>query len=350
MRLASRLADRAIELPLRLLPPLHPTAPTWRVTIAERARIRIAWPSTYQWAHACTFTETIRAALSRKGVLVIADVPQPHPGVVTLWCTVDGRSHVVAIDFADRPDLLSEAALRECSLYIKLQYGERGYADSRIIPGGYPPSHLEYYRYLRAYRRSPAIRSRIDVAARFSYEFQRELRSRAVERLSSASDIHFVGGSARVRYSRFLREASSASLALDLPGNGPFTFRMPEILGLGTCLMAPVYATALHEPLVPGIHYAPIAHDLSDLLDVCRYYLAHEHERTEIARAGRDYFDKYLHADHLAGYYLRTLLDVVGNDGETVESANESTFDENLRISVADLDRCHRRPEAPVRL
>lgn len=315
---------------------------TWRVTLAERARVRIAWPATYQWVHAGTFTETIRHALSRMGVLAIANVPQPYRGVVALRCTVDGRSHLVAIDYADRPDSLSQEALRECTLYIKMQFDECGYADSRIIPGGYPPSRLDYYRYLHTLRHSPPAHSRIDVLGRFSFEFQRELRSRAVEKLSSASDIHYVGTGARVRYSRFLREASCARLALDLPGNGPFTFRLPEILGLGACLVAPVYATSLHEPLVPGVHYAPIAHDLSDLLDVCHYYLAHEDERAEIARAGREYFDTYLHADHLARYYLRTLLDGVGNDGELVGSADEGAFDENLRITVADLDRCHR--------
>jgi hypothetical protein len=276
------------------------------------------------------------------GVLSVAEVPQPYRGLVAVPCTVDGRSHLVAIDYSDRPDSVNREALRKSSIYIKLQYAECGYTDSRIIPGGYPSSHLDYYRYLRAFRHSPAVRLHIDVIGRFSFEFQGDLRSRAVEQLRSASDFKYVGAGARVRYSRFLREISYAKLAIDLPGNGPFTFRVTEILGLGACLVAPIYATALHEPLVPGVHYAPIAPDLSDLLEVCRYYLAHERERAEIARAGREYFDRYLHADHLAAYYVRTLLDGVGNDGELTRSASETAFDENLRISVADLDRCHR--------
>lgn len=53
----------------------------------------------------------------------------------------------------------------------------------------------------------------------------------------------------------------------------------------------------------------PIADDLSDLVDVCRHYLAHPQEREKIAAAGRCYFEQYLHFDQLAAYTVRTILD-----------------------------------------
>jgi hypothetical protein len=309
-----QVVDRLLELRYRLRSSTRAKSPTWIVTAADRARVKITWPSTYQWEHARVFVGTLEGALARINVLRVAPTPQIHRGIVRMFCTIDDRPHIIAIDYMDRPDAISKDALAECSLYIKFQHKELGYADGRIVPGGYSVSSPHYYRYYRAFRKRSVDDRRIDVLGRFSYKFQGELRGKAVEMLSRASDIHFVGAGTRVRYSRFLREVASARLSLDLPGNGPFTFRVPEFLGLGTCLISPRYVTALHEPLVPGVHYVAIADDLSDLLEKCRYYLAHEEERARIAKAGQEFFDRYLHCDHLASYFLRIMLDRLGND------------------------------------
>lgn len=308
-----QVVDRILELRYRLRSSTRAKSPTWIVTAADRARVKITWPSTYQWEHARVFVDTLEGAFARINVLRLAPILQIHRGIVRIVCTIDDRPHIIAIDYMDRPDAISKDALAECSLYIKFQHDERGYTDSRIVPGGYPVSSPHYYRYYPALRKRSVDDRRIGVLGRFSYKFQWELRGKAVEMLSRASDIHFVGAGTRVRYSRFLREVASARLGLDLPGNGPFTFRLPEFLGLGTCLISPRYVTALHEPLVPGVHYVAIADDLSDLLEKCRYYLAHEEERARIARAGQEFFDRYLHCDQLASYFLRIMLDRLGN-------------------------------------
>lgn len=336
-----QLVDRLTELPFRILPPARARVSTWPLTTAERERVQIVWPSSYQWAPTAVFAETVKRSLSRLGVLRVENTPQHQSGVVRLRCTVDGRSHIVAIDFADRPQSINDEALAECSVYFKFQYHQRGYRDSRILPGGYPVMRLDYYRCYRPFRAWYEHRSRIDVLGRFSLEFQSELRGRAVKMLSAAGDIRYVGAGPRARYCRFLRESASARLTLDLPGNGPFTFRVAECLGLGSCLVAPRYVTALHEQLVPGVHYVQIAADLSDLLDVCRYYLSHESERAAIARAGRDFFDRYLHSDHLAAYYLRTLLDLLGNDGERVTLLDRASLDQDHGARVAQHDAGH---------
>jgi hypothetical protein len=313
-----QVVDRLVELPYRLCRSSRAAVSTSPLSAQELARVSITWPSRYQWAHAAGFTETVKTALARLGVLRVEPTSQVHPGVVMLSCLVDGRAIMVALEYSDNHDFINEQALADCSLYIKFQFREKGYPDSRIIRGGYPVTGLDYYRYYRAFRKRYVGGRRIDVLGRFGYRFQEELRRKAVEMLSAAPDIDFVGRGPRVRYSRFLREAASARLCLDLPGNGPFTFRVPEFLGLGSCMIAPRYTTALHEPLVPGVHYVAIADDLSDLLDSCRYYLSHDHEREKIAIAGREFFDRYLHCDHLAAYYVRNILDRLGDrDGAT---------------------------------
>jgi hypothetical protein len=337
-----QLADWLAELPYRVRSSPGANISTWTVTASERARLQVVWPRSYQWVHAAGFTMSVRRSFERLGVLRSGSIPQHHRGVVSILCMVNGRAHMLAIDYSDHPDRINYHALEECSLYVKFQYCERGYHDSRIIAGGYPVAQLGYYRYYRAFRDRHAHRPSIDVLGRFGFEFQRELRVKAVEVLSSARDIRYVGAGPRVRYSRFLREAASARIGLDLPGNGPFTYRIAEFLGLGTCLVAPRYSTALHASLEPGVHYVQIADDLSDLLSVCRYYLAHEKERATIAKAGRDFFDRYLHSDHLAAYYLRALLDRVGNEGSGVKLPKGASLDQNGAFGVLERDVRHR--------
>jgi len=320
--IALDLPGRLAEIPSRLRRPGHAGSPSWTITARDRGRVSIAWPSRYEWAPAAGITETLKAALARQHVLKVQPTRQTYAGAIMLECVVDDRRHRVVLDYSDHAEFLNQDALATCSLYIKLQFRADGYADPRIIPGGYVASGMHYYRCYRTLRERSIGDRTIDVFGRFGYRFERDLRRRAAELLSGAPDIHFVGTGRRVRYSRFLREAASARLCLGLPGNGAFTFRVVEFLGLGCCMLTPRYPTALHVPLEPGVHYVAIARDMSDLLDVCRYYLAHDDERERIARAGRDFFDRYLHCEQIASYYLRMILNRLGTAKESGASGS----------------------------
>jgi hypothetical protein len=300
---------RLWEMPYLLRPPNHPRSLTWSITEEERRSISIAWPMHYQWNGCAVIIETIKDALERSGTLREENTLQVYRGVVMLRCTIGGQEHGVVLDYSDYHHEINRPALKRCSLYFKLQYRSGGYADARILPGGYPVTFRKYYRFYLSFRYHGNRRPSFNIVGRFGYTFQGEIRRRAVGILCADPRLGFVGAGGKVRYPRFMHECADSKLALHMPGNGPFTHRVAEYLGLGTCVVSPQFATELHVPLLPGVHYVAVNDDLSDLLDKVRFYLSHDAERNRIAAAGKEYFDKYLHADHLASYYLRTMLE-----------------------------------------
>jgi hypothetical protein len=304
----SALLERVGEIPYRVLPPRHPRSPTWSLSREELSTISVVWPRSYEWNGVAVIVETIKDALQRAGVLREENTPQIHRGVVMLGCTIAGSWHNVVLDYHDYHNDINQHALERCSLYIKAQYRSGGYGDARIVPGGYTVMSRRYYRYYLPFRHYGNRRRDFNIVGRFGYAFQETIRRRAVEILSADPSLGFVGGGAKVRYCRFMRECANAKLSLHMPGNGPFTYRVVEFLGLGSCMVSLRFATELHVPLLPGVHYVEVADDLSDLADKVRFYLRHDKERTRIASAGREYFDRYLHADHVAAYYLHTML------------------------------------------
>ncbi len=307
------IVDRLAELPYRVRPHTRAETRTWPVSSDDLERISILWPRIYGWKGFAGIVETLKLGLSRLGVLRMASTAQVHSGVITLCCEVDGRAHSVILDVADKPDLINEAALAECSVYIKAQFGERGYSNPKIVAGGYPVTGNDYYKYYQRFRARYGKQRRIDVVGRFGFEFQAQIRRKGIALLSQATDLNYVGRTGKVRYARFLREMASSRLSLHLPGNGPFTHRVAEICGLGSCMISPRFTTQLHVPFQPGVHYVQVEDDLSNLVEKCRYYVAHDEERQAIAAAGRELFDRYLHYDQLACYYVRTILERVGN-------------------------------------
>jgi hypothetical protein len=270
--------------------------------------VRITWPARYDWPGATGIVETLLDGLKALVSVRIAPTPQPWEGVVLLDVAVGGRSHRVGIDYADSSDE-NRDCVPQTELYFKLQYRRSGYDASNIFPGGFPVGAIDFYKYLPALREHSDAHKRIGVYGRFGLRFQADLRAKAMGLLAGTPDLAFRGQDGKVRYSRFLREASQAKISIDLPGYGAFCHRLVEFLGLGTCVAAVRHANSLHVPLTEGMHYVAVKDDLSDLVDVCRYYLSREAERAEIARSGRDFFDRYLHCDQLAAYYLRTMMD-----------------------------------------
>lgn len=214
-----------------------------------------------------------------------------------------------AIDTLDDDELYDDV-VEEVDRYFKMQYAADGYDDSCVVPGGFPTAGDGIYRCLGRLR---ALRGEqrfdFDVHARFGLEFRADLRRRAVELLRRYDGLAACAGLETKRYYHYLHELARSRLCLDLPGNGAFCFRLVEYLAVGSCVIAYPHANRLPEPLRDGEEVVYVRPDLSDLTEKCAYYASHDSERERMARNAARYFDRHLHRESLAAYYLRTCLD-----------------------------------------
>jgi hypothetical protein len=164
-----------------------------------------------------------------------------------------------------------------------------------------------YLPYLRALRDRHDYS--YDVYGRFGMRFAADVRSRAMTLLREQSRFRFEGGGTTVSRAAFLKEIARARVCIDLPGNGDFCHRLVSYLAVGSCVVGARPGNRLHVPLEDGTHVSWAQEDLGDLVDLCAYYLEDDDARERMAMESRRFFDRYLHPDSLAVYYLRTCLD-----------------------------------------
>jgi hypothetical protein len=283
--------------------------PDWRVEKAELEHVSLRWPARYEWPDAKLWVNGLLTGFKKLIPIEIARIEQNHSGIILFQLVVDGIPHDVTLDYFDLPRVIPECADRSLA-YFKMQYSRDGYDSPNIIPGGYVPDSRKLYLYL------PSLRSKRDkkefeyeVYGRFSLDFAKDRRREAVELLHGQKRFRFEGGLTKVGYVDFLKQIARAKICIDLPGNGDFCHRLINYLAIGACVIGPRHGNELHVPLVDRKHIAFAKDDLSDLVDLCAYYLENDEAREEMCRQSRLYFETYLHRDNLAAYYLRTMLD-----------------------------------------
>jgi hypothetical protein len=267
----------------------------------------IRWPTQYEWPLAEGWGRPLRQGLEALTVLTPRAVSQPYQGIIVFEVAYPNEQpRSVVLDYHDHP-VVNTDALADAAVYFKMQFLRGGYGDPRAVPGGYVASAgplYEHYCRLRALRRRG---SKIDVYGRFGTKFSAELRRDAVTILRGQTRFGYVGGTGIVSYMRSLREAAQARVCIDLPGNGPFCFRLVDYLAIGACVIAPKHDTMLHAELRDREHIVYCRKDLGDLTELCAEYVENEAMRTRIGENAARFFDEHLHPRQLAGYYLRTL-------------------------------------------
>lgn len=307
----TRLQDLAIEGVLRAWPNANgPRIHSFRLPADVAKRVGIQWPRAYEWALADVWGDQYRHALEQFVPVRITEIPQPFAGVILTRFDIDGRPYDVAFDYSDDPLSIHDGCVRQCLVTFKAQYLAQGYGIPRLLPTGYIPGSELLYKmlpYLRWLRRS---RPRLfDVYGRFGSKFGTGVRAPALTRLSAARQFHFEGGLRMVGYSRYLREMARARVVVDLPGNGPFCFRLVEYLAVGACIVAYPHHAAMPMPLADGEQLVYIRDDLSDLEEQCERCLGDVELRLRLGARAQEYFDRYLHRDQLGSYLVSSVLE-----------------------------------------
>lgn len=281
---------------------------TWILDLKILKNVSIRWPLVYQWEPSIKWVDSLLYGFQKKVKVEFADIIQLYDGIVMFEMILFSKLYKIAIDYSDYTPVNKEA-YRNSSLYFKMQYSGFEYDGMEVIPGGFIPNSIEIYDYL------PKLRSlrdkkifKYDVYGRFSLDFSKETREFATKLLNNQKYFNYEGGMKKVRYVQFLSEVTKSKVCIDLPGNGDFCFRLIDYFSIGACVIAKRHKTELHVPLVDNKHIVYMKDDMSDLVDLCNYYINHDDAREEICRNSRAYFDKYLHREQLSAYYLYKCL------------------------------------------
>ncbi len=129
-----------------------------------------------------------------------------------------------------------------------------------------------------------------------------------------------VGRAAWVPRKRFGAELATARLAVSPFGWGEIADRDFHAVAYGCLLVKPDMSHLVTEPDVyqPGITYAPVRWDGSDLVDVCRRYLERPEEAERMGQAARQVYRDYL----FGGGLLRRIEHILARlDGAKPEDA-----------------------------
>jgi hypothetical protein len=291
--------------------------PTWPLDPARLAAVTVRWPASYlsrsfglQGEADSRIAErlaSLRVAMATRVRTEVVDIPQPYASIVVLNVIIDGTKHEVAIDPDPRLEIFPECADR-CLLYFKRHFRNEGYPQGNVVPGGFAPlKHHALERHVDRLRRGG--RKTHDVFSRFSPHLAPEVRAEVLRRLSEQTRFGFEGGTSLTMYTEYLRDIAQSRICIDVPGEGPLSFRLVEYLAVGSCIVGYPHKARLHVPLVDREHIVYTREDLSDLVELCARYLEDPAERARLTRNTRDYYDRYLHRDQLGAYYLHSLLE-----------------------------------------
>ncbi len=271
----------------------------------------IIWPDNPGPGQAAAWLRAAAKSMGQRYKLTYQNIPQIYNDILIFHILDDHRLIKAAIDVTDYTSRVEPECLATVDIYFKLQFNENGYNNNKVVPGGFVPRGEKIYYYLPTLRAWSLDQTRktYDTYGRFGAQFGFEVRSKAIDILKSQTGFEFYGDMDRVLYARYLREASRSRICIDLPGNGPFCFRLIEYLALGCCVIAYPHRTRFNHHLTNGQNIVYCKEDMSDLVELCEQYLDDDDERTRIGTNAAAFFDEYLHIDKLTEYWISTTIE-----------------------------------------
>ncbi len=286
----------------------------WNVSAEELRGVAVRWPATLQWTPGWGWVEPLFHGFRARVPVKVTEIPQSLSGTVVIEVQRGHRTFRVALNCSDYPDLThmgTDAGENEkLDLEFKMQYRVGGYGREAIVPGGFVSDSMLVDWYARVPRRQrERQRFSWDVYGRFGLQFATETRTAAISALQNQDRVKFFGGGKKVDYPEFLMEVARSKVCLDLPGNGPFCFRLVNYFAVGACVVSPPHAAMMPVPLQDRKHIVFTRPDMSDLVDLCEHYSNDADARESIMHASREYYRRHLYWRSLSDYYLRVMLD-----------------------------------------
>jgi len=281
----------------------------WKVSAKELHGVAFRWPATLQWAPGWAWVEPLFHGFRARVPVKVTEIPQRLPGTVVIEMQRGHRTFRVALNCSDYPDL-THMGTEELDLEFKMQYRVGGYGGKAIVPGGYVSDAMLVDWYACGPRRErQRQRFSWDVYGRFGLQFATEVRIAAISALQNQNRVKFYGGANKVKYPEFLKEVARSKVCLDLPGNGPFCFRLINYFAVGACVISPPHATTMPLPFEDRKHIVFTRPDMSDLVDLCEQYSNDTLARESVMQASQEYYRRHLYWRSLSDYYLRVMLD-----------------------------------------
>ena len=292
---------------------------TQYLPLPDLAAVRILWPSRYSHPSGLFCLEMIKDALRRFVPVETRDicpndrtwhnrggfpVPRDKADLIGTRCNPKSTHGICgdifevqranqkircAYDYSDYPVVSTEIA-QQVDLYFKCVSPNA--VPGNVIPVGYFPSRprLLAKARLKVLQRNP-VRN-IDVYGRFgAWTDSQPAREQLVTRMRQSS-LRFRGGLHTAVFPAYLKDLMSAKIALEAPGQGPITHRLPEAMALGAVIVAAPPACTLPEPLADGIHYIATREDGSDVVEKCEDLLRDETRLTSVASNAMGFFDR----------------------------------------------------------
>lgn len=161
------------------------------------------------------------------------------------------------------------------------------------------------YRYLlrftrlfgRSWRRKPFdINLRLGLVSRPGrMEWYQHYRDRALKAIEGLSSQYRCTESGRIPPRDYLFEMTKSRIVFSPFGWGELCFRDYEAVCCGALLVKPSMEHLETSPdiFVPNKTYVPVRWDLTDVEQVCRYYLSHPDEAARIARNAQEALGSY---------------------------------------------------------
>lgn len=257
-------------------------------------------------------------------VIVASCHPYTLKKYYDLMDTIDEKIPRVFIDGGDYPGLAGDLErFGGKELFEKIQQQrsfdlifKREYCLDREYPANCHPLPMSFN-----YDLMPKLSKNKKYDVAFWAVESDSIRTKALEILENKYDCKENGTTKNQimkKYKRkgtfYLQEINSAKIGLNLRGAGWDTLRFWELTGMGCFVISQKLNIKIEHPFIDGEDVIYCKDDLSDLLELCDYYLENPVEREKIAANARKKVEQFHTDEYRASYVIKLIRSLKAPD------------------------------------